>query len=548
MATQPQTTGQLQDFLAILKRRAWQIVIPCAIGVAVGTFVVSVMPKSYMVQTQLEVHEMTPPIGGRGFEATAIAREVANAGAMIRAPERVRSVVEKQEWEDYAGLSREEQFEYINKLIARIGVPQPLVSKNQQGSQFIRVTYTDSEPQRAAQFLNDLREAYVRDMVSRGRENAKSDRDKLQELRKEKEQNFLEATRRLTDLNKKYKLSVTQPSPGSNRERPEDPLFTLRNTTESNLNIAKQNQKVEKAKNEQLREQLEREPEEVPEQLVSSGVTVDQRVAEIDTQIATINKEIKDKGLLPANSAYQRLQDTIRNLEEQKKQILGLGTASSIVTNYVHNKKRDALRDRLSDSDQQLAGLDATVTTLEANLKDLNARVMELADVYREVNGLSQDCQNATIAYAAADEAYQRQKDFYEYISGPPGNPFEVIERAEPPREPTSPIVPMVITMYGVIGLGLGLATSVLAEFGRNAFRSVGDVSRSMSVPVLGAVNEIVTRSELRNRTVRRAAVGLASMVLIGSVLWMTWAFANRQDLLSADLRDAIHSLQEKLR
>ncbi|MCC6407309.1 MAG: hypothetical protein IT453_09090 [Planctomycetes bacterium] len=548
MATQPQTTGQLQDFLAILKRRAWQIVIPCAIGVAVGTFVVSVMPKSYTVQTQLEVHEMTPPIGGRGFEATAIAREVANAGAMIRAPERVRSVVEKQEWEDYAGLSREEQFEYINKLIARIAVPPPLVSKNQQGSQFIRVQYTDSEPQRAAQFLNDLREAYVRDMVSRGRENAKSDRDKLQELRKEKEQNFLEATRRLTELNKKYKLSVTQPSPGSNRERPEDPLFTLRNTTESNLNIAKQNQKVEKAKNEQLREQLEREPEEVPEQLVSSGITVDQRVADIDTQIATINKEIKDKGLLPANSAYQRSQDTIRNLEEQKKQILGLSTTSSVVTNYVHNKKRDALRDKLADSDQTLAGLDATVTTLEANLKDLNARVMELADVYREVNGLSQDCQNATIAYAAADEAYQRQKDFYEYISGPPGNPFEVIERAEPPREPTSPIVPLVITMYGVIGLGLGLATSVLAEFGRNAFRSVGDVSRSMSVPVLGAVNEIVTRTELRNRTVRRAAVGLASIVLIGAVLWVTWAFANRQDLLSADLRDAIHSLQEKLR
>lgn len=548
MATQPQTQGQLQDFLAILKRRAWQIVIPCAFGVAVGAFVVSIMPRAYSVRTQLEVHEMAPPIAGRGFEATSISREVGNANFMIKAAERVRAVVEKQEWQDYAGLTSEEQFEYISKVIARIQVPGPALTKNQQGSQFITILYQDSEPQRAARFLNDLRDAYVREMVLRGREKAREDRDKLQELRKEKEQVFNETHRRLTELNKRYKLSVTQPAPGSNRERPEDPLYDLLKSTEARLAEALANQKIEKANNDRLRAEYEREPEEVPEQTVSEGVTVDARIASIDESIAALQKGLAERGILKAHSDYQKAEDQIRAYEEQKKQLLGLGTTSSVETNYVLNKKRAALLARLEASDQSLATLNDTVRTLESNVKELNSKLMELADVYREVNALAQDRDNAQIAFADADAAYQRQKDFYEYISGPPGDPFEVIERAEPPRLPTSPIVPLVIALYGLIGLGLGLASAVLAEFGRNAYRSVGDVARSMSVPVLGAVGEIVTRSELRNRTVRRAAVGLASAFLIGAVLWVTWAYANRQDMLGADLRDAIHALQEKLR
>jgi uncharacterized protein involved in exopolysaccharide biosynthesis len=547
VASQPQTTGQLQDFLAILKRRAWQIVIPCALGISIGTFMASVMPRSFSVQTQLEVHEVTPPIGGRGFEATSISREIANAGAMVRAPERVRSVVEKQEWSDYAGLSREEQFEFLNKLISRIGVV-PIVSKTQQGSQFITIRYADSEPQRAAQFLNDLRDAYVREMVVRGREKAKEDREKLQNFRKDKEQIFGETQRRLSELNKKYKLSPTQPSPGSNQQRAEDPLYTLVQAAQKDLTDAETQLKLEKQSNARLRDAYEREPDQVPEQLVSQGVSVDARIADIETQIANINRTIAEKGWRPAHSEYQRSQDTIRSLEEQKKQILGVGTTSTVETTYKQNPKRIALLRQLEESDAKIEGLTARVKTLEANQKELNAKLVELTDVYREVNQLAQERDNAQAAFTLADEAYQRQKDFYEYISGPPGNPFEVIERAEPPREPTSPIVPLVIALYGAVGLGLGLATSVLAEFGRNAFRSVGDVARSMSVPVLGAVGEIVTRSELRNRTVRRAAVGLASLGLIGAVLWVTWAYGNRQDLLSADLREAIHALQEKLR
>ncbi|MCK6446301.1 MAG: hypothetical protein L6Q99_07910 [Planctomycetes bacterium] len=548
MATQPQTQGQLQDFLAILKRRAWQIVIPCAFGVAVGTFVVSIMPKSYSVRTQLEVHEMNPPIAGRGFEATSIAREVANAGFVIKAAERVRAVVEKQEWQDYAGLSAEEQAEFLSKLIARISVPMPAVTKNQQGSQFITITYSDSEPQRAARFLNDLREAYVREMVSRGREQAKADREKLQEFRKKKEETLNDVVRRLTELQKKYKLSVTQPAPGSNRERPEDPLFNLLKATETRLDDAEAQLKIERELNAKLREEYEREPEVVPEQISTPGVSVADKVANLDQQIAAINNNLTEKGILPLHSEYQRAQDQIRTLEEQRKQLLGLGTTSSIETNYVQNKKRTDLRLRLDASDVNLSKLETTVKTLEGNVKELGAKQVELADVYREVASLSTERQTAEAAFLDADAAYHRQRDFYEYISGPPGDPFEVTERAEAPRLPSSPIVPLIIAMYGVIGLGLGLASSVLAEFGRNAYRSVGDVSRSMSVPVLGAVGEIVTRSELRNRTVRRAAIGLASLVLIGAVLWVTWAYANRQDMLGADLRDAIHALQEKLR
>jgi len=88
----------------------------------------------------------------------------------------------------------------------------------------------------------------------------------------------------------------------------------------------------------------------------------------------------------------------------------------------------------------------------------------------------------------------------------------------------------------------------VVLEFSKNCFRTVADIGRVMAIPVLGSVDRIVTRRELRLGALRRVSVAAASLVFVGAILFVTWAWANDAKYLSQDVRDAIEGLRARLK
>jgi hypothetical protein len=68
-----------------------------------------------------------------------------------------------------------------------------------------------------------------------------------------------------------------------------------------------------------------------------------------------------------------------------------------------------------------------------------------------------------------------------------------------------------------------------------------------LAAPVLGTINLIVTRNDLRQRTVRRFLVGSTTLALIGGLVFVTWAWAFNPDLLPLKLRELIESLRSQL-
>ena len=113
---------------------------------------------------------------------------------------------------------------------------------------------------------------------------------------------------------------------------------------------------------------------------------------------------------------------------------------------------------------------------------------------------------------------------------------------------PTEPN-PLLIAAFGIVaGLALGVGLAVFAEYSRNCFRTVQDLSRVMVTPVLGTVNQIVTRKEARLVAARRVTVALASLLIVGGVSFVTWAWAKNPELLSPDLREKIETVRSKFR
>ena len=97
---------------------------------------------------------------------------------------------------------------------------------------------------------------------------------------------------------------------------------------------------------------------------------------------------------------------------------------------------------------------------------------------------------------------------------------------------------------FRLAGLALGLSVAVVAEYARDCYRTASDLADVMAVPVLGSIGTIVTRIEARRRFVRRATVGLSTLVIVAGLGWMTWMWHATPERLPLTMLEAIESFR----
>ena len=210
MAVQIDSPGQLQDFLAILKKRKWQVLLPVAYALTLGGSFAVLVPKKYRCSTQVELRELYIE-GARADRALSISSiEAESAPQQLQSLTRIRSVVEKLEWPDYLRLSPQDRNEFLVGLRRNLTVNVPRREKN-TGSTFVTISYSDVNPQRAYQFLREIRGAWIDEVVVRDREQIRFEFENLLGRGREEQRVHDELLEQLTQLKAKHDLSPTQP-------------------------------------------------------------------------------------------------------------------------------------------------------------------------------------------------------------------------------------------------------------------------------------------------------------------------------------------------
>jgi protein tyrosine kinase modulator len=544
VALQSQTPNQLQEVLGILRRRTWQVLLPAALIVALGIAIAQLLPRMYSVRTQIIVRESTGPIsGGQVFQ-----RDITSAATEILAPDLVKDVLASLEWPDYVSATPLEKQLYLMRVMANLKKPNISAAKNFQGSSQILIIYSGPDPQRAANFLNTLRDRYIENVKARVRGDALAFCNKLQELASEKDKKYREVEKRKSELQKKHRISATQGSVGKGNTRQEDPTFVQLSQAKVDLSQVESNLKNERLLLEMAQKLCADEDPMVP-QTVPPAVA-----ASTDQEIVTLTTQIRDKRAQqapyrPPSIHYRKLESEIALLEKQLGELKGLsGSLPAQEQRWVPNVRRGQLLDQIKSHEAAIAQAEVKQRTLNSEIAELEDRHDQLQNVYRQIAELNVESDQAQKAFQEADDLYQRQKDVCEMLKDAEADPYDVVEVATAPPEPTSPNVPMIIGFSIVLGLGAGLGSAFAAEFMRNSYRSVGDIARSMAVPVLGAINSIVTPVEARRTMLRRSMVGASTLVMICSILWITWAYKTKPRLLGPGLYQLIEDLRERFR
>lgn len=536
MAVQVETRGQLQEFLGLLARRKWQVLLPLFVVLSLGIFFAVVVPKKYVVKTQVELR----PVG-----ISVSPKEAANAQFQIKSRERIKKVTQELQNREYLGLTPTQQDDWLDD--AQKAIKVTTVQGASQATSFVNLEYADVNVEWAVDFLRALRNDWTTDVIERDRRKVEDEAKRFNETRRKIEQRYRRDEQELTDLLTANQLSATQSVLDSGAARTEDPVFDRLRDNEAELVKVQATIQEAKVLQEELTTRLANMPARLNlEETVVGGFSNEEELAKLELRI--LEAKEAQKNIRPNHSRYRKSQDEIRALESQRDQLTRMVSKGELQQRSRPNPDIETTRTRLEQLAMNLRVSGEREKRLLKMIEDDQRIVADLQPVHREVRERKEKIAREAANLAAAEASYQAKSREFELMSSPLANPFEITQEVSQPSKPTEPNPWLIVSFALVAGVAIGLGTAMIAEYSKNCFRTVADIGRVMAIPVLGSVDVIATRRELRVRAVRRFAVAVVSVAVVASVLFVTWAWANDAKYLSQDVRDAIEGLRAQLK
>lgn len=538
--------GQIQDFLLVFKRRVWQIVIPALFVLAGGIVFAVIVPKKYLVKTRVEL--IQTPGHEVATEESATLREIINAQYHIKNIYRVQEVILTQNWTEYARLDAEEQQDFIESVADDLSVDvltPGSKEKDKLSSIFVDIEYADTDGKRAEKFLTALTARWIDDVVQRDFNQLKVERDEQQNQVDATQKAFEQATHQKLDLMTEMGVSATQPT-DMRTQREEDPVYAELGAARQERDKVAASLDETRAKIEKLRAAFEQLNPEVPIEEVEPGVEFREQIFALEAKVA--EARAVQTGKTPEHSMYKKAQLEIENLEEQIETAETLQREATRRTVFQKNPEKETLGAELDKLELEERGL-------SAHLASLNNQVEAKSNLYQAQMANWQNLLRLTKAWDHAsldlDEARSKLRLTESRItaySSIQGEPYRIAEAPRAPLKPSEPN-PWIIVVASLLGgIALGLAVAFLSEFSKSCYRSVGDLSRGLGVPILGVINAIETRADIRRRRSKRVVIGGSTLAILGCVAWFTYAWAYDQGRLPTGLVQAVEDLRLSLR
>ncbi len=472
MAASSEVQISWQDYLAVGLRRKRYFVIPLVVSLLVGAWVAVFSPRIYAARAVLLVQSeklINPLIQGLAMPM-AVGDRLNTLREELLSWSNLSRLIKTHQLDKNIAPNDAIAFEkLVNKLRRDIAIKM-------KGGALIQVQYEGRDPAQVQQLVNTLADIVIERNTA------------IQEQEANTAVNFIEA-----ELNVyRQKLEEAEQKRREFKElyMTQMPVATVLNDTLKSLELqlaqllisnTEEHPRVQEVRR-LITETRTRRDEEV-RRLVAKGVMVEtdpELYQDLANKLGTPEAATAtDPNVQKANEAYTSLVQGLESPEIQPTQLPQIAVMSE------------------PGSAVEASDLDATAFTLaprqQQELSRLNRDYAVSAGIYR---GLLEKLERAKITGRLGDDDQ--------------GGKFVVIERARYPLEPSKPDVGQVLLVSFLVGVVLGVATVVAAEYLDQAIQHAEEVTDLLEVPVLGSIATIITKGDLAERKRhRRNPVGL---------------------------------------
>ncbi|MCP3920331.1 MAG: hypothetical protein GY711_32800 [bacterium] len=546
MAVEVESTSQVEEFLRVLKKRVWWIIIPFVLISTLGAAFAVIVPKKYVAMTRVMVRDEEDGEQSMSYAARQ-SQEGKVAKHVIRAPRRIRAVLAELRWPEWLEKNSVEQFEYLEGISEALEVQTPAMSAGSR-QQVVGIYFAHTNPQSATQFVQLLFEKWKTEVLERGKNQAVKVFETVKQQRAELQKSFDTLTEEIIKLRTDYEIAP----PEANRQgvaNPSGPTLWDK-IAQDELSRVQLEDDIESAEIAlaELRDEHAKMDDQVLDLQEQQGVNYQRQIGLFQTEIMALNQELQREGYKVLHPRHKQIKTMIEALQEQITFYEAAETAGGTQQNFVTNYDKLDLADQIESDQKAIGRKKGTLQRIDDQLVAAREKARQLNDIVEKIYKLADERSRVSTALEKLENEYQSRLAHMAGLESASSNPFEVLEPVTQPTNPTEPN-PVLIVLFSVFaGLALGLALAVITEYSRSCFRSVHDITRVMVVPVLGTVNGIVTKGQVRRRMAARFVMGGATLAFVFVVGFVTWAWAMDQRFLSAGMVDTIENVREALK
>lgn len=523
--TQIDPKEAIQQVLRALKRNISRVIFMALVFFMIGLFVAKIWPDKYESTTQFVMRDWqlvdSTLLGD--LEDISVTNKLRTLTAELRSRRRVEMVMNELQWVEW--LETQQHPSQRRDLATKIG--ENLTASMEQdaiGAYNVTLAFQWTSAAKAADFVNRLRDVYIDLTLETHRRRLEEAKERAEKKVLDREVDFTNALK----TQQSYERENDVPSLLSidvNTQMKADLMLKL-SDSKAELESAVQNIARLRAELDTIDKtiMIEKPPED-PEHAAALASYEGAKAAfdEIDQEYFPKHpKHIK---------AAKQLQAAKAALEE-----FGGSAAGEALMEEETNPDYYAAAKELEALELEEARQRALVESLEKELAAVNDRLEKLPVVQAEIERLKSEVAVAQELLAEAKVEVQPLREKVrqlreralmsagadaEVVSG---SPFEILEVGLQPENPVLPIDGIIVAVALLLGIGFGALGPILREMTRSSFGTAKEVSRSLGVPVLGAVDVILTARDTRARAVQQAltfATMLLVLMAIGTALYI---------------------------
>ena len=527
------------EYLKIIRRRKWLIILPIVAMTAAVSLVVHRLPDVYESVTLIVVKPSTLPttVVPTATE-DSLTRQLTGIAQVVTSRSELEPLVNKYDLYKTERL-RGEPMESIIDIMRRDIKVEVNTSRNDITNGF-NITFRGRDPKTVQAVTAELASKYIYEQTKNTVESTKSAKQFI-------DQQVNQAKEELNAVDDK-RLDFMQKNVGN--------LPTEATSLVAQLSGLREQQKALIAEIGRLKDQSSSLTTQLTLLKKQSQQTMDDYAENTTDPKTTLAWAELVKRKADLQSQLQRMQT---ELKPKHPDVIAKQAELDAVTKEMDQMVAE-WKERIAEKQRKLQNRpDLSAANTEAQIKSVNGEIQReqkmLDDNEKQIGTIMQRINSvpgAEVALGALDRDYQTKKTAYDQLlleqqkitlgadaaSQQQGEGIEVVDPANLPSQPVAPKRLMLSGFGLAFGLGLGLLLTAIFEIPRLfTVQSVEDARHYIGLPVLIAVPELLTPQEARNRPRRRrlllAAAVIATLATI-PVLALALKLSHVFEMLSA--------------
>jgi succinoglycan biosynthesis transport protein ExoP len=502
----------LQDYVRLLSRRKWFIVLVTfafAVTVAIVTYFI---PNSYKATTVILVDpQKVPDYYVNSTVTTSVVDRLATLRQQILSETRLSQIIDEMGL--YQKLKNKvPQEELVKRMQRDILVEVGASPKAEKTLGAFSVSYFNSNPSVAAQVTNRLASLFIEENI-KGREQAVQGTA-----------DFL--TRELEDAQKELKDKEEQITALKTRyvaELPESETSDVQALTSLQIQLQSERDAIIQSQQQQV--YLQSILGEGPS-IVNLDAQKSPEADSLQGQVAQLEGELDD--------LRKRYGPSYPDVVKKEMQIQELQSRISEAEKQGGNKvKRAPARSHNPVIESQLAKLDDVIHQHEQRQKEIERRIAVRQAQLERIPLFQQQMSSIMRDYQAAQDHYKYllERKFSADMATDlevrqKGERFEVLDPAQVPYKPDSPNRPLFNLVGLALGLLVGFASALTLEFFDTSVKTEREVVEVLGAPIFGEIPWLPTKAENSRRHWRTiyACAGTSTLVTVYAILLvLTW-------------------------